>query len=557
MVPQRPAASPRRGRAAILPGLPTPRVLVVSAEPVGARMAGPAIRAYELARALAARRCDVTLAAPGAERAADGGRACSRPGSRTTTRCWPPSRAHDVVVAQQLPPRLLAPRARRGRAARRRPLQPDRRRGARGDAPSAPPAAPRGCGGSSRARCARAHLRRRRPGALRLRAPARPAARRYGPRRSPISRRRRPPSRWCPSPCLRRAARPRSPASPRAALPAVGPRVLLLGRRVWDWLDAPTVHPGPWRGCPTTSISCSSASGARRCCRATSTPPPASRSSWPRELGLLGRRVHVHDGWVPYAERGAWLLQADVGVSAHPDHLEARFAYRTRLARPLVGGLAVGGAPRGDALGDPRSPARGAGRAVPAGDPAAFAAACAALLARAGRRPSPRPTDDGRGAHLGPGRRAAAGVLHRRRQAPRPTPARARAHPVRPPLGQYSPHRRGDPAHRRPVAARAQARPQPRAGRAAGVNARAAPDTTAGRGRRARPTSAAPPRTSPPRGPASTASSSALAGRARGLSVAVLAALLTRAGRCRAPTACLPPTSSSTSPGSARPPTTG
>ena len=67
-----------------------PRVLVISAEPVGARMAGPAIRALELARALA-ESCTVTLAAPapsdlaGPERAH---RAAARPGSRTTARCW-------------------------------------------------------------------------------------------------------------------------------------------------------------------------------------------------------------------------------------------------------------------------------------------------------------------------------------------------------------------------------------------------------------------------------------------------------------------------------------
>ncbi|MGZ8650366.1 MAG: hypothetical protein ACXW08_17335, partial [Solirubrobacteraceae bacterium] len=50
--------------------MPTPRVLVVSAEPVGDRMAGPAIRAYELARALAADAL-VTLAAPAPSALAD------------------------------------------------------------------------------------------------------------------------------------------------------------------------------------------------------------------------------------------------------------------------------------------------------------------------------------------------------------------------------------------------------------------------------------------------------------------------------------------------------
>ncbi len=50
-----------------------------------------------------------------------------------------------------------------------------------------------------------------------------------------------------------------------------------------------------------------------------------------QQLGLLGSVVHFHDRWVPYAERGAWLTQADCAISAHADHLETRFAYRTRL----------------------------------------------------------------------------------------------------------------------------------------------------------------------------------------------------------------------------------
>ena len=35
----------------------------------------------------------------------------------------------------------------------------------------------------------------------------------------------------------------------------------------------------------------------------------------------------LYSAWVPYAERGAWLAEADIGVSAHFDTLEARFAF--------------------------------------------------------------------------------------------------------------------------------------------------------------------------------------------------------------------------------------
>jgi hypothetical protein len=97
-----------------------------------------------------------------------------------------------------------------------------------------------------------------------------------------------------------------------------------------------------------------------------------------RELGLEGRRVHFHDGWVPYAERGAWLLDADLGVSAHPAHLESRFAFRTRIVDYLWAGLPVV-TTGGDALGE-LVRARGLGRTVAPGDAEAFAAACAQLL---------------------------------------------------------------------------------------------------------------------------------------------------------------------------------
>jgi glycosyltransferase involved in cell wall biosynthesis len=81
---------------------------------------------------------------------------------------------------------------------------------------------------------------------------------------------------------------------------------------------------------------------------------------------------------VPYAERGAWLAEADLGVSAHLDHLEARFSFRTRILDYLWAGLPMV-ASSGDALGDLVA-ARGLGRAVEPGDVDGFAAACAALL---------------------------------------------------------------------------------------------------------------------------------------------------------------------------------
>ena len=81
-------------------------VLVVSAEPVGAQMAGPAIRAAELARALAAE-CDVTLSAPAPSTSIDTRVALLEAGMVDVEALVAAAREHDVVVAQELPPTVL------------------------------------------------------------------------------------------------------------------------------------------------------------------------------------------------------------------------------------------------------------------------------------------------------------------------------------------------------------------------------------------------------------------------------------------------------------------
>ena len=78
-------------------------VLVVSAEPVGAQMAGPAIRAAELARALAPE-CDVTLSAPAPSTSIDPRVALLEAGMVEVEALVAAAREHDVVVAQELPP---------------------------------------------------------------------------------------------------------------------------------------------------------------------------------------------------------------------------------------------------------------------------------------------------------------------------------------------------------------------------------------------------------------------------------------------------------------------
>ena len=83
---------------------------------------------------------------------------------------------------------------------------------------------------------------------------------------------------------------------------------------------------------------------------------------------------------MPYAERGTWLLEADCAISTQVEHLETRFAFRTRLldcfwARlPIVCTL-------GDELAD-RVMQEDLGVAVAEGDPRALAGALETVLAR-------------------------------------------------------------------------------------------------------------------------------------------------------------------------------
>ncbi|CAN5335839.1 glycosyltransferase [soil metagenome] len=49
------------------------------------------------------------------------------------------------------------------------------------------------------------------------------------------------------------------------------------------------------------------------------------------ELGLLGTHVFFNDGWVQYADRQDYILECDVGVSTHYEHLETRYSFRTRI----------------------------------------------------------------------------------------------------------------------------------------------------------------------------------------------------------------------------------
>jgi glycosyltransferase involved in cell wall biosynthesis len=96
------------------------------------------------------------------------------------------------------------------------------------------------------------------------------------------------------------------------------------------------------------------------------------------QLGLSGVHVLFNEGWVPYDERADFLLDADLGVSTHLDHLETRFSFRTRVLDYLWAGLPML-LTEGDSLADQVAGA-GAGLTVPAADVDAIAAGLLRLL---------------------------------------------------------------------------------------------------------------------------------------------------------------------------------
>jgi glycosyltransferase involved in cell wall biosynthesis len=156
-------------------------------------------------------------------------------------------------------------------------------------------------------------------------------------------------------------------------------RVLLWGGGVWDWLDPLTVIRAVGRVAAKREELKLVFLGVRH-------PNPdvprmkmlADAEALARELGLWERHVFFNAGWVPYQERQGALLDAAAGVSAHLDHIEGRFAFRTRLLDYFWAGLPVL-CTRGDDLSEAVR-ARGAGLVMEPGDVDGWTAGILRLL---------------------------------------------------------------------------------------------------------------------------------------------------------------------------------
>lgn len=138
------------------------------------------------------------------------------------------------------------------------------------------------------------------------------------------------------------------------APPAPGPRRLregaetlfVWGGGLWDWLDPLT---------PIAAMDRLPLDGppARLVLWAGKSPNPTTPAMAvaARARAIAGPRVSFVDAWVPYAERGQVLLEADAGVTAHLASLESRFAFRTRALDYLWAGRPIL-CTRGDVMAD-------------------------------------------------------------------------------------------------------------------------------------------------------------------------------------------------------------
>jgi len=181
---------------------------------------------------------------------------------------------------------------------------------------------------------------------------------------------------------------PTPPQKTKAVLKGVVPGielddlVLLWGGGIWEWLD------------PLTVIRAMQTIGRQRPDiklffmgqqhpNTVDVPPMLMYERAVRlagELGLRDRTVFFNPGWVPYAERAEYLLEADIGLSAHSEHLETRFAFRTRLLDYIWAGLPMV-VSAGDTLADVVAQ-RGLGAVAPIGDSDAFALAVLEVAAK-------------------------------------------------------------------------------------------------------------------------------------------------------------------------------
>jgi len=128
--------------------------------------------------------------------------------------------------------------------------------------------------------------------------------------------------------------------------------ILLWGGGIWEWFDPLTLIRAIHRLLPRYSDLRLVFLGTQHPNPTIEAMPMQHRAeALAHELGLYGKQVIFQRGWVPYDMLHNHFLDADVGVSAHFDSLETHFSFRTRLLYYLWAGKPII-TTKGDVLAD-------------------------------------------------------------------------------------------------------------------------------------------------------------------------------------------------------------
>jgi GT2 family glycosyltransferase len=167
----------------------------------------------------------------------------------------------------------------------------------------------------------------------------------------------------------------------RGVVPGIGPddKVLIWGGGIYNWFDPMTLI----RAVDKLRLRMPEVRLYFMGTKHPNPDVPEMRVAWEArqlatDLGLLDTHVFFNEGWVPYEDRQNHLLDADIGVTTHLDHVETEFSFRTRVLDYFWASLPVV-----TTAGDPLAAlveARGLGLSVPAEDVDALEAALFRIL---------------------------------------------------------------------------------------------------------------------------------------------------------------------------------
>ena len=128
----------------------------------------------------------------------------------------------------------------------------------------------------------------------------------------------------------------------KSVKPGIGAddKVLLWGGGLYNWFDPKTLI-------RAVAILARNRPNVRLFFQGTKHPHPGvpemvivrESRELAAELGVLDSVVFFNDSWVDYGDRQNYLMEADAGVSTHFSHVETTFSFRTRILDYLWAGL--------------------------------------------------------------------------------------------------------------------------------------------------------------------------------------------------------------------------